>query len=40
MVEIVDDAIAMIRGLEETLAQKNTIIERLQREIEGGRTIK
>jgi hypothetical protein len=37
---MLDDAAAIIRGLKETLAQKNTMIERLQREIEGKRTIK
>jgi hypothetical protein len=43
----VDDATTIIRGLEETLAQKNTIIilknimiKRLQREIKGKRIIK
>jgi hypothetical protein len=47
MVDIMDDAAATVRGLEETLAQKNavitlknTTIERLQREIEGERIIK
>jgi hypothetical protein len=47
MMNMVNDAIATVRGLEETLAQKNavialknTTIERLQREIEGGRIIK
>jgi hypothetical protein len=38
--DILDDAITIIKGLEKTLAQKNTIIKRLQREIEGKRTIK
>jgi hypothetical protein len=44
---MVDDATTIIRGLKETLAQKNTIIilkniiiERLQREIKGERIIK
>jgi hypothetical protein len=44
---MVDDATATVRGLEETLAQKNTIImlknimiERLQREIKSKRIIK
>jgi hypothetical protein len=47
MVDIVNDTITMVRGLKETLAQKNTIIilnnitiKRLQREIKGERTIK
>jgi hypothetical protein len=47
MVDIVNDAIATVKGLEETLARKNAIIalknttiERLQREIEDERIIK
>jgi hypothetical protein len=47
IVDMMDDATATVKGLEETLAQKNTMIalknttiERLQREIEGERTIK
>jgi hypothetical protein len=47
MVDILDDATTIIKGLEETLAQKNTIIilknitiERLQREIKGERIIR
>jgi SET domain-containing protein len=47
MIDIVDDAAATVRGLEETLAQKNTVIalknttiERLQRETEDERTVK
>jgi hypothetical protein len=47
MIDIVNDAAAIIKGLKETLAQKNTIIvlknttiKRLQREIEGKKIIK
>jgi hypothetical protein len=47
MVDMVDDAAATVRGLKETLAQKNavialknTTIERLQREIKGERITK
>jgi hypothetical protein len=47
IVDMLDDAIIIIRGLEQTLAQKNTIIilknttiKRLQREIKGERIIR
>jgi hypothetical protein len=47
MVNMVNDAAATVKGLEETLAQKNavialknTTIERLQRKIEDERIIK